>query len=67
MMPSKMRELERQKGISIRDILVESFSRNSTQTAVARELGVSQTTISLWLIRLRLRTKTVLVRDKNND
>ena len=66
MMPSKMKQIEARKGIPIKEVLVESFSRNSTQSAVARELGVSQSTINLWLIRLRLRIKTILVEDQKN-
>jgi DNA invertase Pin-like site-specific DNA recombinase len=67
MMPSKMRVIERQKGIPLKDILVESFARNGSQSAVARELGVTQTTISWWLNRLHLRQKVILVKDKTNS
>lgn len=45
-------ELEHNK--SIQEILKELFEKHGTQGAVAKELGVDQSTLSGWLIRLRL-------------
>lgn len=45
----KAKELERQHGKPLGEILIEAFNQHRTQAAVARELGVSQGTVSLWI------------------
>ena len=58
---SKFKELEEARGRPVADILREEFDHHGTQSAVAASLGVTQGTVSLWLSRLGLKTKTVLV------
>lgn len=62
-MTAKYEEIETAKGKPIRDVLKEEFLKHGTLTAVAKSLGVSQGTISLWLIRfgLKLRITTELI------
>lgn len=63
-MPSKtkkMLEIEREKGQPIEAVLQDLYKRNDTQSAVAAELGITQSTLSLWLMRLNLSERRVLV------
>jgi len=59
---SKVREIEQTHGVSMPELLRELYARHGNQSAVARELGVSQGTVSLWLIRFGLREKKILVK-----
>lgn len=61
MPPSKIEELEHQEGRPIREILQEMFEKHGSQAKVAKELGVNQSTVSYWLLKLGLEQKTVLV------
>ncbi len=65
MASNKMHEIEATKGQSISEILTGLFDKHGTeaapQTAVAQELGISQGTLSLWLTKLRLVQKVVLI------
>jgi len=56
-----MKEIEIREGRPIKDVLVELFNRYGTQRAVADALGVDQSTLSYWLLRLGLEQRTVLV------
>lgn len=60
-MTSKFKKVEIAKGKPMRAILKEAFERSKSQQAVASELGVTQGTISLWLMRCGLETKTIVV------
>jgi len=57
----KIVNIAEQRGQSVEQLLQEMFKEFGSQTAVAHALGVDQSTISLWLMRAGLRTKTVLV------
>jgi len=60
-MANKLKELEAAHGRPAREVLQEMFDRYQTQVAVANHLGISQGTLSLWLLRLGLEQRTVLV------
>jgi transposase-like protein len=45
---------ERHGGKSIREILKGAFEQYGSQRAVAKALGIDQSTLSAWLIRLQL-------------
>jgi plasmid maintenance system antidote protein VapI len=59
-MPRKQKELIAQYGKSIPEILSEAFSEHKTQAAVAKALGVRQSTISYWLLKYNLTQETVI-------
>lgn len=61
--PNKIQQIEAREGKPMREILMERFEKHGTLTGIADELGVSQGTVSLWLIRfnLKLETKAALV------
>ena len=63
-MSSKWQQIEQAKGKSIKDVLDEEFKRHRTQSRVAAALGVSQGTLSYWLLKLNLEQTTVL-RERN--
>lgn len=57
-MPSKKRLIEMQYGKPLEAVLLELFSKYKSQRALARKLGVSQGTISLWMKSLKLQIVT---------
>jgi hypothetical protein len=57
-----MREVEQREGRPIADVLRDLYALHGTQSAVADALGIDQSTLSLWLLRLGLEQRTVLVR-----
>lgn len=57
---SKMREMEQEFGQPIDELLIYLFDELGSQRAVAEELGVSQSTVSIWLLKLGLEQTTVL-------
>lgn len=62
-MTQQQQEIEkRYGGKPIAEILQTEFSIHGSVEAVARELGVSQGTISLWMKEHRLKIKKVLVK-----
>lgn len=61
MAQSKMHKIESVRGRAMREILAELYQQHDSQSAIAAELGISQPTLSLWLVKLGLREKTVLV------
>lgn len=60
-MPSKLKQIENARGRPMPEILRELYARHGSQVEIARELGVSQSTVSLWLMRFGLREKKILV------
>lgn len=61
MAQSKWSELEEKHGKSIEDLLQDAFARHKTQSAVARALGVNQSTVFGWLLKLDLDIEVRLV------
>ena len=57
----RFEELEQQRGKPMSEILREEYDKHGKQKAVAKSLGVSQPTVSQWLVRFNLQEKTVLV------
>jgi transcriptional regulator with PAS, ATPase and Fis domain len=67
-MRNKMKLLEAQEGKPIKEILQEKYEQFGSQNKVADELGVHQSTLWTWLLKLGLEQKTVLVpREYNNQ
>lgn len=58
---SRMVEIEEQQGKPMSDILIEMYRHFNSQKEIADKLGISQPALSLWLVRLGLKEKTVLV------
>jgi predicted transcriptional regulator len=56
-----MESIQKQKGKPIKQILFELWDKHGSQQAIAEELGVSQGTISLWMLRTGLTFKTIMV------
>jgi hypothetical protein len=65
-----MREIEAKQGRPIAEVIRELYAKHAgearIQETVARELGISQPTLSLWLTKLRLTQRIVVVPD-NRD
>lgn len=61
MPPQKMIVLQEKEGRPIREILAELFQKHGSQAQVARELGINQSTLNYWLLKLNLEQRTVLV------
>jgi transposase-like protein len=59
--PSKFDEIEAREKRPMRDLLPELFTELGSQRAVARRLGVNQSTLYTWLLKLGLEQKTILV------
>jgi transposase-like protein len=57
----KMEQIAEEKGKPIRQILQEEFEKHGSQVAVAKELGINQSTLSYWLLKLNLEQRSVLV------
>lgn len=57
----KMKQVAAEKGKPIREVLQEMFAEYGSQSAVAKELGINQSTLSYWLLKLGLEQQTVLV------
>lgn len=63
-MSNKMEQVQQERGKPLKQVLVELWDQHGSQQAVADELGVTQGTISLWMLRLGLTFKTVIVDDR---
>lgn len=63
-MSNKMLNVQNERGKPIKQILFELWDKHGSQQAIAEELGVSQGTISLWMLRLGLTFKTIMVEEK---
>jgi hypothetical protein len=61
---SKYSEIETRYGKPMKSILTDLFRSHITESAVADELGVSQSTVNQWLVKLRLKKQTLLVPDE---
>lgn len=57
----KFEMLEESRGKDMREILAEAYQQHKTQSGVARSLGISQGTLSYWLLKLNLEQRVVLV------
>lgn len=55
-----MTEFEDKEGMPIRDLLIEKFERLGSAAAVAEEMGLNKSTISVWVDRLGLEAWTIL-------
>lgn len=51
----KRKLIEAEYGKPMRQILIELFEKHGSQTQIAQELGVNQSTISDWVLRCGLR------------
>jgi molybdenum-dependent DNA-binding transcriptional regulator ModE len=58
---SKYEQLEEERGKPLKEILIEAFARYGSTHAAARELGVSQSTFSLWMLRCGLAIRSELI------
>lgn len=58
---SKLHEIQQQHGKPIQQIISDLYEKLGNQTAVARELGISQSTLSVWLVKLGMEEKTVVI------
>lgn len=61
-MTLKMQLIEQERGKKIDEILIELFQQHGNVYLVANELGVSQSTISTWLMRLGMEIRSIVVR-----
>lgn len=59
---SKMHQVESEAGIPIEVIIEQLYEKHGSQTAVARELGIAQGTLSLWLVKLGLKEKLIVIK-----
>jgi len=61
MAASKFKQVEQEKGRPMREILPMLYERLGNQRAVAKALGISQGTLSLWIRLCGLEIKTIVV------
>ena len=61
---SKIQQIEQEKGKPLDELLQELYPTHSSQTALAKVLGVTQGTMSLWFTRFGLKEKRVLVKEE---
>ncbi|CAG0974818.1 hypothetical protein ANRL4_01499 [Anaerolineae bacterium] len=59
--PNKLKRIEAEEQRPMGVILKELYAKHGNQTRVARELGVSQGTVSTWLKQLGYQEWTVIV------
>jgi len=65
---TKMIDIERKNnGRPIVEVLKELYTLHGSQVEVAKALGISQGTLSVWLIKLNLEQKTILVPRNQQD
>lgn len=67
MKTAKMYEIELSSGKTIQEVLEEEFEHSGSQAAVARKLGIKQSTLRYWLNKLNLEQRTVLVERKGSE
>lgn len=60
-MRGKLKEIEQNAGKPIKQVLIDDFNELGTQSALAEKYDVTQSTITYWLMKLGLQTKTILV------
>ena len=61
---SKMHQIEADANKPIEQIISELYEEYGSQTAVAAKLGIAQGTLSVWLVKLGLKEKLVVVKDQ---
>jgi predicted transcriptional regulator len=66
-MRSKSGQIELLYKKPLEEILSEMIEKHGSVTATAKELGVTQGTVSLWLKWKGLKVKTIVVRDQANQ
>jgi DNA-binding MarR family transcriptional regulator len=54
--------IEEQQGKPIEDVLRALYTKHKNQTAISSELGITQGTLSIWLMRLNLVEHRTLVK-----
>jgi transcriptional regulator with GAF, ATPase, and Fis domain len=59
-----MLKLEEKHSKSIEKIIIETVDRTGSLVAAAKELGMTDANLSVWLRRLNLRVKTIVVIDE---
>lgn len=62
---SKWKEVEEKYEDTMENILPPLFEELGSQHAVAKRIGISQSTLFMWLLKLNLEQKTILVRREN--
>jgi hypothetical protein len=58
---SRLRELEAQEGRPAGDVVIDLYKQHGSLEKVAGHLGVTQSTLSVWLLKLGLEVRSVLV------
>jgi transcriptional regulator with PAS, ATPase and Fis domain len=58
-MTKLMKQMEAERQRSLADVIKELYQQHGQQKRVADSLGISQSTLSIWLVRLGLEEKTV--------
>lgn len=58
---SKFKETELRYGAPMALILQNLYQKFTSQSRIAHELGISQSTLSVWVMRCGLAQKTILV------
>ena len=54
---AKMRSVERKYGKKLEDLLFEMYvDKEMTQDEIAKEIGISQPTLAVWMAKLRVPT-----------
>ncbi len=61
MYKGKVKAIEELYGAPLRVVLRELYLKHGSQIGVASELGISQSTLSGWILKCNLRHHTVLV------
>lgn len=56
----KMKQIEKERGKPIQDVLQDLYAEFNNPVEVARNLGISRAQLYVWLAMLNLETKTVL-------
>jgi hypothetical protein len=67
MKQSIIKELADKEGVTVTTLLRKLFKEHGSQAKVAKAIGVHPTTISIWLARCGLETRTVLVKVRETN
>ena len=62
MKKSKMHQIEKDSGKPIEQCITELYEEYGSQTKVAQKLGIAQGTLSIWLVKLGLKEKLIVVK-----
>jgi DNA-binding transcriptional regulator LsrR (DeoR family) len=60
---SKMRQIETEYGRPIEEVLEQLYAQYRTQNQVAQALGISQGTLSTWLLKLGYRQIAIIKKE----